>query len=148
MNKRGFLLAEETLKILVAVICILFLAFFLFSLYNSKVGAEKVKEAKENLNRIGEIIFSLSEGQTENQDIPNPKGWNLYSFIGEEKPNSCLGENCLCICATAKKCDKKGSCIIVSNLASPNLDIEIGGADDLTFINIKKQNGNILIGEN
>ena len=156
MNKRGFFLAEETLKILVAVICILFLAFFLVSLYNSKTGADKIKKAEENLNRVGEIVSSLSEGQVQNQDIPSPEGWHLYSFIQEKKPNSCLGSNCLCICANslielvtsqAKKCDDKGSCLVISNLGSSNLDIKINGADDLTFIGIKKQNGKILIGE-
>ena len=34
-NKKGFLLAEETLKIILAVIAIGFLAYLLFSIYKS-----------------------------------------------------------------------------------------------------------------
>jgi len=155
MNKRGFLLAEETLKILIAVICIVFLAFFIIALYNSRTGGDKIKEAKDNLDRIEEIVLSLQEGETQSQDIPNPKSWHLYSFIGEEKPNLCLGGNCLCICASTlieglksqvKKCDDKGSCLIIQNLVSSNLDIRINGPDESTFIAIKRQNEKILIG--
>ena len=154
MNRKGFFLGEETLKIIVAVICILFLVFFLAALYNSKTGGDKIKEAKDSLDRAGEIIVSLDEGEMQNQDIPNPNGWHLYSFTEEEKPNLCLGENCLCICASSlieslksqtSKCDEKGSCLVVSNLGSPGLNIKINGPNDLTFIGIKKQNGNILI---
>ena len=160
MNKRGFLLASETLKIVVAVICIMFLIYFLVSLYFSKTGAEKIKEAEDSLGRINDIILALPEGGSGRQDIPNPKSWNLFNFIGEYKPNSCAGKNCLCICKNvfeygikekelrqASKCDSKGSCLIVSDLTGQPLDIKIKGPDDLVFILIKKQNGEILITE-
>ncbi len=151
MNRKGFFLAEETLKIIVAVICIVFLAFFVVSLYNSKTGANKIKDAEENLDRIKLIVSSLAEGGVQKQDIPNPKGWHIYSFTEEQKPNSCLGNNCLCICADslieqiksqAKRCDDKGSCLVIQNLESKNLDIKIN-----TFVIIKKLDGKILIGE-
>lgn len=151
MNKKGFLLAEETLKILVAVICLVFLIILIVAVYTAVTGAKKTKQAEENLNRINEIITSLQEGESENQDITNPKGWYLLSFLGAEKPNSCLNSNCLCICkgTGAAKCDKrgKGSCLVVANLASSNLEIEIKGTSDLTFISIKKQDSKILITE-
>lgn len=155
-NKRGFLLGEETLKILVAVICIIFLISILVALYNSNTSAKKVEEAKNVLARIDTIISSLEEGVIERQDVPNPEGWHLYSFIGEEKPNSCLGNNCLCICdnvvieaisSQAKKCDNKGACLVISNLATSELDLKITSADELLFIGIKKQGAEILVGE-
>ena len=155
MNKRGFFLAEETLKVLVAVICILFLAFFLVSLYNNRKSEQGIKEAEENLERIEDIISILSEGQTEVQDIPNPKGWYLYTFVEEKKPNSCFGDNCLCICKSSieiitpqtKKCDEAGRCLIISNLGTSNLNLKIRGPDNLVFLGIRKQNGRILMGE-
>jgi hypothetical protein len=155
-DRKGFLLGEETLKILVAVICIVFLVYILVAIYNSNTSAKKIEDAKNVLSRIEAIISSLEEGAIERQDVPNPEGWHLYSFIGEEKPNSCLNDNCLCICANslieiitsqAKKCDDKGSCLVISNLATSELDLKITSADELLFIGIKKQNGKILIGE-
>jgi len=155
-NKRGFLLAEETLKILVAVICLIFLSYILIALYNSNTSAKKLDEAKNVLSRVETIILSLNEGTIESQDIPYPKGWHLYSFIGEEKPNSCLNSNCLCICdnvlieaikSQAKKCDEKGACLVVPNLVTADMDLEIIGAEELLRIGIKKQNEEILIGE-
>jgi hypothetical protein len=156
MNKKGFMLGEETLKILVAVICIIFLVYILIAIYNSNSSAKKIEDAKGVLARIEVIISSLEEGTVENQDIPNPEAWHLYSFTGEEKPNSCAGENCLCICdntlikmfkSQAKKCDEKGACLVVSNLATSNLDLKIKSADELLFIGIKKQDGGIFISE-
>lgn len=155
-NRRGFLLAEETLKIIIAVICIVFLVYILVAVYNSKTSANKIESAKDMLSRIETIISSLEEGEIESQDVLNPKGWHLYSFVGEEKPNSCLGNNCLCICdnalikmikSQAKKCDDDGACLTISNLAAPEIDLEIIGSEEPLFIGIRKQNGNIFIGE-
>jgi hypothetical protein len=155
-DKNGFLLGEETLKILIAVICLIFLISILIAVYNSNTSAKKVEEAKAILSRVETIISSLEEGAIEKQDVPNPKGWHLYSFIREEKPNSCLNNNCLCICdnvligaisSQAKKCDNKGACLTIFNLETSELDLEITGTDPLLFIGIKKQKGNIIIGE-
>jgi hypothetical protein len=155
-DKKGFMLGEETLKIIIAVICIVFLISILVAIYNSNTSAGKIEQAKEILTRISTIISSLKEGTAETQDIPNPEGWHLYSFTGGEKPNSCLNDNCICICATSlikiitpqtKKCDDEGSCLVISNLITSDLDLKITGTDPLIFIGIKKQNGQILIGE-
>ena len=48
-NKRGFLLAEETLKIIIAVICIVFLVYILVAVYNSHSADKKIEQAKEVL---------------------------------------------------------------------------------------------------
>jgi hypothetical protein len=155
-NKRGFLLAEETLKIIVAVICILFLVYLLVALYNSNSAEKKIQEAKEVLSRTDSIISSLGDGGSERQDIPNPKGWHLYSFVGQEKPNSCLNDNCLCICGAtlieklksqSSKCDNDGTCLVVQRLAIAEIDLKINGADNLLFIEIKKQNGRVFVEE-
>jgi hypothetical protein len=154
-NRKGFMLAEETIKIIIAVICILFLIYILVAVYNANTSAKKIDDAKAVLSRIETIVSFLEEGTIERQDIPNPIGWSIYSFIGEEKPNSCAGENCLCICdsvssinifaSQAGRCDNKGACINIPKLATPNLELKIENGDNLLFIGIKKQNGDILI---
>jgi competence protein ComGC len=154
-NKKGFLLAEETLKIIVAVICILFLVYILIAIYNSQTANKKIEEARDALERVENIVSSLEEGKIERQDIPNPQGWHLYSFVGEQKPNSCLNKNCLCICtdsitqqfkSNARKCDKDGACLVIENLATSDLDLKIRDANNLLFIGIRKQNNQILVG--
>lgn len=153
-NKKGFLLAEETVKIIVAIICILFLIFILLAIYNSSTSGAKLQQAKDVLLRTQAIMSSLKEGESENQDVPNPSGWYLYSFVEQVKPNSCLNEKCLCICdhsvlklltSLPKRCDKDGTCIVVSNLAAAKIEMKITGADPLLFIDVKKQNSKIFI---
>jgi hypothetical protein len=158
-DKKGFLLAEETLKMVVAVICIVFLVFFLTSLYFSKINEEKVKHAKSVLEESDEsiknVISSLNEGDSKRVNVFNPDGWYLLSFTGDkEKPNSCAGKNCLCICdkilsvnfwsSQAGKCGEDGACIVVDELR----DFEsIKIKNELTFIMIEKKGGKILVSE-
>jgi hypothetical protein len=103
-----------------------------------------------------QIILGLEEGESENKDIMNPQGWHLYSFVEEEKPNLCLNQRCLCICeaslieminSQAKKCDNKGACLVVSNLANADIDFKIKGTKNVLFIKIKKQSGRIFVEE-
>ena len=124
-NKRGFLLAEETLKIVLAVIAIGFLAYLLFSIYQSNQTSKNLEFAKESLNHLVEEINS-ERAQVE---IYNPEGWKLGSWPHEvtegfliftetstQMPLSCsnLGwESCICICEdnNADSCDNKGVCV-------------------------------------
>jgi len=130
-NKKGFLLAEETLKIIIAVICILFLAYFLVSLYLKSSGDEKLEMAKASLEHIVEEINAGNP----TVEIYNPKGWVVVSWsygVNGAVPKSCdnLGwKSCLCICDEELKtrtiqglsddCDKKGIC---SNMGQFNID--------------------------
>ena len=61
MNKRGFLLGEETLKIVLAVIAIGFLVFFLVSLYSSYTRNKDLELAEASLGYLIEGINSGSE---------------------------------------------------------------------------------------
>jgi len=143
-NCKGFLLGEETLKIILAVISIGFLIFLLTALYYSLTGSEKIKQADASLNNLvlNEINLVDSGQYTEKQvHVPNPLDWIILSFIGEDKkPNSCLGENCLCICEEAidlfdwqiKRCDEKGACTLIPNLKKfDKIKIEQNGIDIL-----------------
>ncbi|MCK5043894.1 hypothetical protein KAR52_02745 [Candidatus Pacearchaeota archaeon] len=124
-NKKGKLLVSETLKMVIAVICIGFLIYFLTSLYLGNKSSNDLEFAKESLQH-------LSEGLNSNLDkieIYNPKGWvigswpHLFSkgklFLKKTKegmPKSCSNfgwSNCICICPkdNPEECDEKGICI-------------------------------------
>jgi len=98
MNKKGFLLAEETLKIIIAVVCISFLAYLLFSVYMKNKTGEKLEFAKASLD------YLVKEMSARNPEVViyNPEGWSLSSWPYEnQRPDSCINlgwEACICIC--------------------------------------------------
>ncbi len=161
-DKKGFLLAEETLKIIIALICIIFLVYLLSSLYNSHIADKKLNQAKEVLvgfesevPSIEKVISFLPDGETEVKIIYEPKGWFLYGFTKQEKPNSCLNQNCICLCkpvliggsnSQIKKCDKKGACLIIPGLLDSEINWKIEGGKIPLFIEITKQDGRFFIG--
>ncbi|MEK6841582.1 MAG: hypothetical protein AABX91_00325 [Nanoarchaeota archaeon] len=125
MNKKGFLLAEETLKIVIAVISIGLLAFLLFSLYNNGKNAKDLEFAKESIDFLVQGI----NAESTLIDVYNPKGWNIGTWPHDVEtgiamfkttqfqfPKSCsnLGWNkCICICKedNAESCDGEGVCV-------------------------------------
>ncbi len=149
MNKKAMLLAEETLKMIIALIGISVLVYLLFSIYFASVGGQKTQHAIATIERMSEIIGN-SESLVENVTDPSPIGWYLFGFVGEEKkPNSCSGQNCLCICDNVidlfdrqiKQCDNKGACVVVENLQDfEETKIERGFA-----IEIVKEEGEVII---
>ena len=153
-NKSGNLLPEETLKIIIAVIGIIFLVFLLVSVYFALTGAQDLKKAEDSKGIITGEIQRLNSGGTYNPDgklIPNPAGWNLISYVGDKKPNSCTGQDCFCICKNIlidifdrqlNECDKGGTCSTVNGLNNfGKIKIENGG----TWILIQKVNDGIQI---
>ena len=154
-NRRGFLLGEETLKIIIAVIGIIFLVFLLVSVYFSVTGAQDSKYAEASKILISNEITRINSGGEYNPAgilIPNPAGWYIFSFVGgNKKPNLCTGQNCICLCRNIlidvfdrqiKECDSKGTCSAISNIESfDKIKIENSG----TFISIQKINNEIQI---
>jgi len=127
------LLSGETLKILLAVIGLGLLIFLVVSIWYSLSGDSKYNQAEASLNNvIYSEIQRINSGVVENPlgiIVPNPSGWDIIGFTENIKPNSCVGENCICICdvfffdtekSQAKKCDDKGICQVVENLVSFN----------------------------
>ena len=153
-QRRGFLLAEETLKIIIALISITFLVFFLTSLYFNNVNDKKIKEAqfilKESDNSIENIFGRLKEGQPEDRDLPNPKGWYFLGFGGEKLPNACTGPGCICICKKSffsgwvSNCNELGVCLNVDQSVEVE-KIEIQPGNEYTKIIISKDSGKISI---
>ncbi|MCX6749605.1 MAG: hypothetical protein NTW17_02575 [Candidatus Pacearchaeota archaeon] len=151
-SKRAFLLAEETLKIIVAVIAIGFLVFFLVSLYLNSINAQNLAKATASLGRIKEVIQNPLSTDEVVSDI-TPPGWVIFTFIGEKKPNSCGGETCLCICENIrinlfdrqiKECDSGGVCEVFDNLQGFD---EISIKKPSSSIEIIKSEGVISIRE-
>ncbi len=149
-NKKGFLLAEETLKIVIAVICIGFLAYFLTSLYFSNLDEKKQNQAEATLEQIE---IKIGEGGGELKGV-TPTGWSIFNFSEKSKPNQCAGKKCICICdeistnyagvfgnRQLKECQKDGRCLVVENLLGFEI-IEIKetneGATDIEVIEMEE----------
>ena len=153
-NKKAMLLTEEVLKMISAVIGLVLLSYFLISFFYSDTKVKKQKEAISSLDEVSQIIstIGISGG---NITALQPQGWTLFNFIGEDKkPNSCSGQNCVCICNKVladvfdrqiKKCAKDGACLVVHNLEKfDNIKIE-HYKKETTNINIQELNGKIQI---
>ena len=122
MNKKGFLLAEETLKIIIAVISLIILSYLLFSLYNANKTNNELELAEESLNHL---IDSLDSEIIEIQ-IYNPKGWFISSWPYDgERPLTCSNQGldeCICICddslnifkSEVSKCNDASVCVLTA----------------------------------
>ena len=136
MNKRGFLLAEEVMKIIIAVIALGLLSYLLFSLYNLNRTSDELELAESSLEHL---VQELNSGRDE-IEIFNPKGWILSSWSsGGDIPLSCSGvgwESCICICDSellkteSRECDSVGVCsesdfVIKRKLSDDTFELEI-----------------------
>jgi len=149
-NKKGMLLASETLKIVLAVISIGFLIYLLAAIYFNSGDTKDLKKAEATMERIDLILDRLGETNFSGETVTeiSPAGWKIFSFTeAEVKPNSCSGENCLCICEDTlidnwdrqvQRCDDLGVCSVVPNLMEFQ-DIEIEKADNPTSIFIEER---------
>lgn len=119
------MLIKEVIGLVISIICIIFLAALIISLWKSNQDKNKLEIVQGQLENLVEQIDAGS-GQIE---IQNLYGWSISSFpqkIGKKTiiPNYCsnLGwTSCLCICEFKsflfvgltdfdKDCDKNGIC--------------------------------------
>lgn len=156
-NKKGMLLASETVKIVLALIGISFLVYVLFAIYFSGVYDEEKAQADATMERIGEIIDrlnALSSGVEEVNEV-TPAGWYFFSYVGNsKKPNQCVNDNCLCLCDPAsdilfwedqlEECSTSGKCLGVDNLQGFE-EFEVRGSPDFTTIEIIKSDRGIEV---
>lgn len=165
-NKKGFLLGEETVKIIISVIVIGFLIYFLLSLYFKNAKEHEFELAKEVLvgNNSGSFKLLIDQardspdGFSEEFFFHNPGGWHFFGFLfTEKKPNSCVGKSCVCICDSVyfenlpwdkdrqlKECDEEGICLEVEDLGRGGINIEI---EENTRVVVTKEKGDIFIGK-
>ena len=153
-DKKGSIswLAEDTLKIVLAILVVIVLVWVLTEIYYSRINSEKLKQAKSILidspQSIKLEIQSLANDENTDFHLQSPQSWYLFSFTHEKKPNSCLNQNCMCICDNVidisdrqiKECDKSGVCLKVGNLIGFE-EIKI----DKQFIKIENIEWRIII---
>jgi len=127
MTKRGFLLAEETLKLIIALIAIGFLVYLLVSIYFSTQNSKELEQARATIsNVINESVKGSSS-----IGVYNPKNWWILSWSQEKNiPTSCLNiglESCICVCPKEDKdtCDEKGVCIDNKGFSIQGNDIKL-----------------------
>jgi hypothetical protein len=102
MNKRGFLLGEETVKIILAVIAILFLILFIVYLYNNFTQNKDLTNAKSSL---ANLVSQINSGATQ-VNIYNPPDWIIISWpqqiggtvVSFDQCTKNGWSNCLCFC--------------------------------------------------
>ncbi len=129
-NKKGFLLAEESLKLIIGVIAVSLLVYFLFSIYNTNKDSKELELAEESLDYI---IEGIDAGLSE-IEIYNPKGWFVSSWPqGNNMPLSCSVQgmqDCICICknmvfkSRIEECDKKSVCRESEYKLGQNIEIK------------------------
>ena len=122
INKKGedFLL-PETVKIIVAVLCIIILLYLAYQLIPKKTA---LAQARESLNKVYFEIQKVSSGKITQSDffIESPSDWWVIAFPykGEtNKPSECKNPDCICICPiptiptkanSLKNCEDIGVC--------------------------------------
>jgi hypothetical protein len=123
-NKNANMLAEQTLKIIIAAMALLLLLYLLFALYSSFTQKQEFARAEGTLKDLGEVMLDARrKGTTETYYLTKPDGWKLLTYkTGREQPKECI-QNCLCLCEDEPgwwafwdwddqiaKCNKRGVC--------------------------------------
>jgi len=157
-NKKGFLLGEYTLKVIIAVLSISLLLYLLFMLYGNFQDEKGQENANAILNELSEKMILAKDGSIQKMVLIDPgqnmiSGSILVSFSkGEIRPEACEG-NCLCVCVSGvakepyKLCNSEGEC---KNFEEDfdNVFIVVGGKKGLKDINIEFIEGKFVITEN
>jgi len=111
-NKKAIVL-PETLKLIIAVLCIFILIYLSVSLYDIFIKKTEIQQARETLSQISAEVESLEEGGSRDFLVTSPKDWVLMTIDGK-----------LCICPAPdlssfvipkrelveSDCLKKGAC--------------------------------------
>jgi len=120
-KKAEDLLTPETLKIIVAVLCIIILLYLAYQLVPKKTA---LAQARENLNKINFEIQKVISGEKNQSDffIESPNDWWViaWPYKGDtDKPAQCKNPDCICLCPiptipskgySLKECDNIGVC--------------------------------------
>ena len=141
INKKGFLLGEETIKLILAVVAIIFLVMFIVYLYNNFSNSKELEQARSSLEFL---VSQVNSGATQVQ-IFNPKDWVFSSWLSSASPiipgaanmpKQCLNPQwsaCLCFCSRPGgsvktflvACDTRGICM-QNDFSVEGSTIEIG----------------------
>jgi len=97
-DKKGFeLLGENTIQLIIAVLCIVILIFLGMSIYDFFMGnSGDIKKAEYELREMNASLKSITDDNTErNYIITTVQDWVLFT---DESGNLCGGNFCLCVC--------------------------------------------------
>lgn len=108
MNKKGDLLPEETAKIVIAVVCIVFLVILAFVLYGLFTSKTRIEQARSNLAEIEQKMSDIKVGESKTQNILSPAGFIITSWPANSGrlPKYCSDRQwgyCLCFCEYKSK---------------------------------------------
>ena len=99
MNKKGGILDEESIKLIVAIICILGLIYLGVKLYGIFTTSAKLEQAKASLNDINNILKNLKDRDNTPYILLAPSNSYIMSFSdGNGRPGCFAGKPCTCIC--------------------------------------------------
>jgi len=110
-DKKGFeLLGENTVQLIIAVLCITILIFLGVSLYDFFMGnSGDIKKAEYELKEMNASLKSLIDNKTEIKYIVTTiQDWVLFT---DESGNLCGGNFCLCACRDEGCKGKAKACI-------------------------------------
>jgi len=122
-NKKGFLLGEFTLKLIIAVLCIALLAFLFFKLYESFTNKNEVDKADSTLTKVADSINNAFLKGNDYYVLLSPKDWVLL-YSEEGKPNQCKGQRCLCLCEGEGVFDKIKKCFNIESCGNDYVDYD------------------------
>jgi len=82
MNKKAELLAPETLKIIISIICIVLLVYLLVSIYYATTNKQDLAKAKSTMD---EISKSIDKANQDNSYVGilttlTPEDWVILSY--------------------------------------------------------------------
>jgi hypothetical protein len=129
MKSKKAILMSETLKIILAVACIILLVYLAVGLYGIFTRGSEIEQAKSTLNAMTRLVNSLENGEGVEYLVTSPKEWVLLSFNSLNSGGLCE-KNCICLCPKlglfddinyVALCKKQGICKDLSN----NYDILI-----------------------
>lgn len=116
-KKAEDLLTPETLKIIVAVLCIVLLLYLAYQLVPKKTA---LAQARENLNKVYFEIQKVVNGKSQSDFfIESPNDWWViaWPYKGDkEKPSQCKTLNCICLCPIPTIASKSNSLSECNNI--------------------------------
>jgi len=126
MNSKKAILLPETLKIIIAVLCIFLLVYLSVSLYGIFTRSSKLEQAKATLEGIIGKANALEDSESVEYLITAPKDWVLLAYTPTSSQGLCT-KNCACICPKlglrdninyVEVCKKQGVCLNAENFNS------------------------------
>jgi hypothetical protein len=131
-KRKGSILDEEIIKMVIAVACIAGLIYLGYMLYNMSTQKTRMEQARLNLNEISGVMSSMKNEERINFTLLSPNGYLLTGWPYEVEgisimPDTCINnkwKSCICLCRFNEKTKFLGDSIL-------NLGGTIGGIIEL-----------------